>query len=100
MTNIVLLCAQGVSTAMLVRKMAEYVKSQGLDYAVSASAVAKADEVCPGADFILLGPQVQFELASIKGRYSHCPVETIDMRSYGMLDGASVVRHVQEVLRG
>ena len=46
---------------------------------------------------MLLGPQVRFQLAKIKGMVS-CPVEAIDATAYGTMNGKAVIAHVREVL--
>ncbi|MCW3744125.1 hypothetical protein OM428_02025 [Enterococcus gallinarum] len=38
------------------------------------------------ADCVLLGPQVSYRLAEVQGLVA-CPTASIDMRTYGMMDG-------------
>ena len=51
-----------------------------------------------GADIILLGPQVRFQLKSVKEKFPDIPVESIDMAAYGMMDGKKVIATVKKTL--
>ena len=98
MKKIVLLCAAGMSTSILVSKMREFNQEHDYNYQVDAYAVAEADQVCPDADIILLGPQVRYELRRIKGMFPDKIVESIDMAAYGLMDGVKVMRQVMTYL--
>ncbi|MDQ0363268.1 PTS sugar transporter subunit IIB [Breznakia pachnodae] len=97
MRKIVLICAAGMSTSLLVEKMKVAAEKQGYEADIAAYAVAEANEVTKHADIVLLGPQIRFQLAKIKEMAS-CPVEAIDMTAYGMIDGESIINHVRKVL--
>lgn len=97
MKKIVLLCAAGMSTSMLVQRMREYASSIGYACDIDAYAISQADSVGADADIILLGPQVRFRVEEVKAKVS-CPVEPIDMVAYGTMDGKKVVDHVKEVV--
>lgn len=97
MRKIILLCAAGMSTSMLVTKMKKYAESENYECEISAHAVSEAKQYID-ADIILLGPQVRFNLAKVKEQCPNCPVESIDMVAYGSMDGAKVIKRVKEVL--
>lgn len=97
MRNIVLLCAAGMSTSLLVTKMREAAVKEGYACEINAYSTTEAKRVGESADIVLLGPQVRFQLNQIKGIVS-CPVEAIDMSAYGMMNGAAVIKRVKEVL--
>ena len=44
-----------------------------------------------GSDVILIGPQVRYALKSVKEKYPDIPVDTIDMRMYGLMDAKGVI---------
>ena len=100
MQRIVLCCAAGMSTSMLVNKMKAEAQQRALAleiYALAleiyAVAVAEFERELPNADVILLGPQVKYEagrltaLAAPQGK----AVAVIDMADYGMMRGAAVL---------
>lgn len=97
MKKIVLLCAAGMSTGMLVKKMKGYADSVGYDCSIEAFPVSPIAQEAKEADIVLLGPQVKFQLPKVKDQVS-CIVEVIDMLAYGMMDGKKVMTHVIEVL--
>ena len=66
MTKIVLLCAAGMSTSALVRKMKDAAKAEGYEGDNSAHPVSEAKNY-QSADMILLGPQVRYRLKEVQG---------------------------------
>lgn len=97
MKKIVLLCSAGMSTSMLMTKMREYAASIGYECSVDAYPVSEAAKQGADADIVLLGPQVRFQLESVK-KEVNCPVQTIDTMAYGMMDGKAVLESVIEVI--
>lgn len=97
MRKIVLLCAAGMSTSALVRKMQDAAKADGYDCDISAHSVSEAKNYSD-ADMILLGPQVRYRLAEVQRLLPDNKVEVIDMKDYGMMNGKGVLAHVRTVL--
>lgn len=92
MKKIVLICAAGMSTSLLVNKMKEAAVKENVECDINAYPVAEASKVIPEADCVLLGPQVRYELQRLKKEYPATPIEAIDMTAYGMMDGATVLK--------
>ena len=99
MTKIVLLCAAGMSTSALVRKMKDAAKAGGYECDISAHSVSEAKNY-QSADMILLGPQVRYRLKEVQAELPNNKVEVIDMKDYGMMNGKAVLDHVRKVLEG
>ncbi len=97
MRNIVLLCAQGMSTSLLVNKMRKAAEESGYECQINAFPLASAKEH-GDADIILLGPQVRFSLGNVKKSCPDVPVEAIDMQAYGTMNGKKVIDQVKKVL--
>jgi len=91
--RIVLCCAAGMSTSMLVERMQKSAQKRGLAVDINAVPVSEFERILPDADIILLGPQVQFQhsrlsaIASPLGKL----VSVIDMMDYGMMRGEEVL---------
>ena len=98
MKKIVLFCAAGMSTSLLVNKMRKAAQEAGLDYDINAYALSEAANEGPAADIILLGPQVMYKLKDTQKQFPDKPVEAIKMQDYGMMRGDNVIKHVREVL--
>lgn len=97
MKKIVLLCAGGMSTSILVRNMKEAAQKSGYDCEIDAYAIDTVDTVAKDADCILLGPQVSYKLDDIRSRVS-CPATDIDLPTYGLMDGAKALQLAQSIM--
>lgn len=95
--KIVLLCNAGMSTSLLVNKMKEAAKSEGLDVEISAHAVSEVEKA-KEADVVLLGPQIRFNLSKIQAKLPGIPVECIDPTCYGTMNGKGVLEQVKKIL--
>ena len=93
MTNILLVCSAGMSTSMLVKKMEQEAEKRGIEARIWAVADAKAAENVGEADVMLLGPQVRFMLDKMRDIAGDTPVDVIDMRVYGAMNGAAALDH-------
>ena len=98
MKNIVLFCAAGMSTSLLVSKMKAAAEAEGLEYQIAAYPLSEAAVHGPEADIILLGPQVKYKLKDTQEQFPDKTVEPINMQDYGMMNGANVIKRVKEVL--
>ena len=96
--NILLVCAAGMSTSLLVNRMNEAAKAKGIECHIEAHPVGSIKNYADNADVILLGPQVRYELKSVKSAYSPKPVEVIPMQDYGMMNGAKVLDFALKLL--
>lgn len=94
MSNILLVCAAGMSTSMLVNRMKAYAQSENILVNINALAIAEARETIKKneVDVVLLGPQVRFQKKEMEGAaQGRVPVAVIDMKSYGEMNGKSVL---------
>ncbi|WP_336277769.1 PTS sugar transporter subunit IIB [Cronobacter dublinensis] len=97
MKRIVLCCSAGMSTSLVVTKMAKTAAERGLElniYAIPEQSLR--DELdLHGRDIqaVLLGPQVRFKLAENKKLTDayEIPIAVIDSVAYGTLNGAKVL---------
>lgn len=98
MRNIVLVCAAGMSTSLLVNKMRAAAAEMNYECEINAYPISEAQSAGAKADIVLLGPQVRYNLAKVKEQCPHCPVEAIDMTAYGMMDGKKVLMSAKKAL--
>ncbi len=93
MKKIMLCCAAGMSTSMLVQKMKAEAAKRSLDVVIAAYPVAEIESRLADADVVLLGPQVQFELQRLSELSAPLgkPVAVIDMMDYGTMRGDRVL---------
>lgn len=97
MKKIILLCAGGMSTGVLVNNMKAAAKKKDLDLDIDAYPIESANSVGPTADCILLAPQVSYRIDEIEAIVD-CPIDIIDMQLYGMMDGAQVLENTLNIL--
>ncbi|MGX5026393.1 PTS sugar transporter subunit IIB [Enterobacter asburiae] len=101
MKNILLVCAAGMSTSMLVKRMRDYAATINADVNINALAIAEAKGKIKNneADVVLLGPQVRFQKSEIEAvAQGKAPVAVIDMRDYGAMNGKSVLEFAFKLL--
>ena len=95
MKKIVLLCASGMSTSMLVKKMQEAAKAENYECEISAYSAAEAVEKASDAD----GPQIRFSKGKIASELPGVPVDAIDMRMYGRMDGKGALTFTKKLMK-
>ena len=101
MKKILLVCAAGMSTSLLVTKMKEAAKNCGEEVSIEAHPIAEAEKIIEDKDIVLLGPQVRFQKAQVEKLVNgRIPVEVIDMVLYGTMNGAAVLKMALEKING
>lgn len=104
MIHVRLFCGGGFSTSLLARKMTDYAAAQGIDATVDAQGVMTIStasvEQLSELDCALLGPQVGFEANNYFPKFEKAgvPCAVIDMRDYGMVDGAKVMQTALDMI--
>ena len=92
MKKIILFCAGGMSTSILVKNIKKSAMDHGFEVSVEAHPVSSAKVVGPAADLVLLAPQVRFQEKNIRKALPDVNLEIIDMRTYGRMDGEKIVK--------
>ena len=98
MRNIVLCCAAGMSTSLVVQKMEKAAAEQGYECSIVAVPFSVSNKKIAEADVILLGPQVRFNLKPCQEKFPNIPSAVIDMRAYGMCDGKTILQQAKDLL--
>jgi PTS system cellobiose-specific IIB component len=86
-------CNAGMSTSMLVKKIREVAVKKGVELDIEAYPYPEFDTYSDGAEVILLGPQIGYELENVKKKLGakNIPVGVIPMVDYGMMNGEKVL---------
>ncbi|AHI52595.1 PTS sugar transporter subunit IIB [Spiroplasma culicicola] len=90
MKKVLLACAGGMSTSILVGKMRDIAFEDEIDVTIDATSVANAKTMANDWDIVLLGPQVSFELDGVK-EVTSTPVFVINADDYGKANGQKVL---------
>lgn len=100
MKHILLACSAGMSTSLLVSKMEEAAEKRGIECKIWAVAQDKAPSEMEKADVLLIGPQMRF----MKKKFSKTaeevgiPLDVIEAKSYGRVDGEAVLDKALELI--
>ncbi|MFC0562099.1 PTS sugar transporter subunit IIB [Halalkalibacter alkalisediminis] len=98
--NILLCCAAGMSTSLLVTKMEKSAAEQGIEAKIWAVSAESVPNNIDQADVLLLGPQVRYLLTQMK-KYEtekNIPVDVINPVHYGTCNGAEVIKSAKALL--
>lgn len=101
MDNIILICAAGMSTSILVRKMEAVAKEYNKEVTIEAFPQNELSDYKKKIDCILLGPQIAFQEDKIKKIYEPqgIPVEVINSLDYGLVDGKKVLKRALRLIK-
>lgn len=99
MKKILLVCNAGMSTSMLVQKMKAAAGEMGVEAEIEAKSVTEAANEVDKVDILLLGPQVGYQKGEMeKLANGRIPVEVINMRDYGTMNGKKVLQFALDTM--
>jgi len=101
MIKIVLFCAAGMSTSVLVSKMQKAAVEKGLEVEIEAFAESQMAKHLDGVSVVLLGPQVRYILPKVKKICEPLgiPFDVIVSVDYGMMNGKKVLEHALKLIK-
>jgi len=94
MLKIALICQNGASTGLVVRKMKDYAQKNQIDVEITAFPDSMLSNIIDDKDLILIGPQVAFKKASFLSAFpdkvsKFAVVNTMD---FGMMNGEKILK--------
>ena len=100
--TIMLACAAGMSTSLLVNRMQEAAKAGSKDYEIFATSTSDIDNAITQhhPDVLLLGPQVSYMKNEVKTKTDAAgiPMDVINMMDYGMMKGDAVLASAEKLM--
>ncbi|MCV9878937.1 PTS sugar transporter subunit IIB [Brenneria izbisi] len=101
MKRLLLCCAAGMSTRMLVQRMEKVAKEKGIDIEIKAAGFNDFGDVIDEYDCCLLGPQIKYKLAEFKiiAQGKNKPIAVINTTDYGMMNGEKVLNDALKMMR-
>ena len=96
--KVLLVCAAGMSTSILMKKLEKYADEQGIEFSISATGINNAASECEGADCILMGPQVSYHKANVEQAVGGIPVAVIPPADYGMGNCANIFKLIDSIV--
>ncbi len=97
--NIVLVCACGSSTSILMQNMKSNLRDDEKDWKIEALSISEAKTKFAKYDCVLLAPQVKFQTAMVKELCKDIPsirVLNIAAIDFGRCNGKAVLDMVRE----
>lgn len=96
--KILLICANGLSTSILMNKMQKWGKEKNIELEVRAVPMSEYLNVYKNFDCILIGPQISYQYNEIKANAIDVPVEKISPMDYGMSNVENIMKQVKVCL--
>lgn len=99
--KILLVCAAGMSTSLVVEKMKKALKPEEKDWTIKAQPVELLPEIINDWDVILLGPQIGYKKAELtKLAEEHGKkLDVIKPMDYGMGKGENIINQAKALLK-
>ena len=97
--KILLACAGGMSTSILMKKMEKYCAEKGEELVIAAIGKGEVETEWHKYDCVLIGPQISFALDEIKECVG-IPIAKIPPADYGMGNAANVMKLAHSLVDG
>jgi PTS system cellobiose-specific IIB component len=94
--KILLVCAGGMSTSILMKKMSTYAAEKGFSLEIMAKGMNEYEDIVNNFDVILLGPQISYKKAEIENE-SKKPVAVIAPYDYAIGNTENIFKQVETI---
>ena len=94
--KVLLICAGGMSTGILMRKMEKYAEEQGISLKIEAVGMSAYEDVYKNYDVILLGPQASYKKGEIE-QNTQKPIAVIPAYDYAIGNVANIMKQVEDL---
>jgi PTS system cellobiose-specific IIB component len=95
--KILLVCAGGMSTGLLMKKMEAYWAEQGEELTINAVGLAEYQDVYKDYEVVLVGPQVRYKLEDIK-KDTGLPADVVNSLDYAVANCPNIMKQVKKLL--
>lgn len=97
--RIMLACAVGFSSSMLVERMKAHANEEQMDVFIDAVSEESINKIIDQVDILLLGPQVNHMEEFLQEKYKNRSVKisVIDSMDYGLMDGKKVLEEALKI---
>lgn len=100
--TIMLVCAAGMSTSLMVEKMKKAAEAKNIEADIFAVSADEADTYLSDkkVDVLLLGPQVRFMKSQFEEKVAPLGIalDVIQMTDYGMMNGQKVLEQALKLM--
>lgn len=94
--KILLVCAGGISTSVLMKKMKAYWKEQGMELTIDAVGVSEYNDVYMDYDIIMIGPQIGYRKSEIV-EDTNIPCAVIESVDYAIANCPNIMKLAEKL---
>lgn len=98
--KVLLMCANGLSTGMLMNKMKQWAEKKGADLEVKAVPVDECARVYQEYDVLLIGPQMSYKLKEVQKIAPDRPSAVINSMDYALGNVDNIMKMVDGLVNG
>ena len=95
--KVLLICAGGMSTSILMKKLERYAVDNGIELKIRAVSVGEFVDVCADFDVMLLGPQIMYQKDTVAQK-SGKPTAVIPPQDYGIGNAPAIFKLIEGLL--
>lgn len=96
--KVLLVCAGGMSTSILMKKLEKYAAEKGIeDFGIAAVGLSAYKDVVKNYDCILMGPQVAYQKDNVTAAVD-IPVDVIPPVDYGIGNCENIFKQIHKML--
>ena len=94
MYRIGLVCENGASTGMVVRKMIAAAEKEGIEANIKAYPYSQLPDIIGEMNYVLFGPQLGFKLEEAKRDFPEAAkkINIINVMDFGMMNGEKILK--------
>lgn len=96
--KILLICANGLSTSILMQKMEKWGRENNRDLSVKAVPMGGYEDVYQEYDCLLVAPQISYKLKEVRETAVGKPVGEINTMDYGLGNVENIMKNVDKYL--
>jgi len=97
--NILIICALGVSSGILRRKMSEELAKRGIEGTVEAVSIEALEEKMVGKDIVLVAPQLRISFDEVEATLAgKIPYYLIEAPDYGLMRVAEILDKIKPLI--
>ena len=94
--KVLLICAGGMSTGILMKKMEKYAEDKGIELKIDAVGMSAYEDSYKNYDVILLGPHVSYKKEEI-AQVTQMPIAVIAAYDYAIGNVDNIMKQVDEI---
>ncbi len=95
--KVLLVCAGGMSTSILMKKLEKHAAAKGFGFEVVARGIMDYEDIYAGYDVILVGPQVGYKKDEIVQKTGK-PVAVVAQMDYDLGNAENIFRQINGLL--